>query len=315
MKNKNVVVIGGGTGTYTVLSGLKKYPVNLTAIVSMADDGGSTKLLREEFGILPPGSVRPALIALSNAPQTLAELFNFRFHRGSLNGHNFGNLFITALTEHFGSFEKALEEAGKILKIQGQVIPSTLQRVRLVAELENGKIVQGETNVDVPKHDGTLRIKKIWLQPPGKANPRAVRALKEAHLIVVGPGDVFSSILPNFLVQGMKGSFQRSKAKKVYVCNIMTKFGETTHFRAESFLNTMEKYIGEGVFDYIILNTKKPPVERVKKYEKEKAEFVEGNPKEFKGRDFTIIRKDFLRKTGFIRHDPDKLAKALISIF
>lgn len=314
MKNKNVVVIGGGTGTYTVLMGLKKYPVNLTAVVSMADDGGSTKLLREEFGILPPGSVRPALIALSRAPQTLAELFNFRFTKGSFNGHNFGNLFITALTEHFGSFERALEEAGAILNIQGHVIPSTLQSVRLVAKLENGTIVQGEANIDVPKHDGNLRIRLIWLEPKAKANPRAISAIKAADLIVIGPGDVFSSIVPNFLAQGLAGAIRKSKAKKLYVCNIMTKFGETTRFSAEDFLNAIEKYLGKNAVDYMLINTKRPSQDRVKKYEKEKAEFVEWNPEDFRGGKTRVITKDLLRTKGFIRHDPDKLAKVIISL-
>ncbi|TSC56682.1 MAG: putative gluconeoproteinis factor [Parcubacteria group bacterium Greene0714_21] len=322
-KQKNIVVIGGGTGTYTVLTGLKQYPVNLTAIVSMADGGGSTKILREEFGILPPGSVRPALIALSNASQTLAELFNFRFNKGSFNGHNFGNLFITALTEQFGSFEKALEEAGKILRIQGQVIPSTLENVRLIAELENGKIVRGETNIDVPKHDGNLRIQKIWLEPeakggtilyPPKANPKASSAIKAADLIVIGPGDLFSSIIPNFLAEGMSKALQQAHGKKAYVCNIMTKFGETTGFSAKDFLDTIEKYLGENSIDYILANKTKPSKERVKKYEKEKAEFVEGSLKEFAGRKVKVVRGDFLRKKGFIRHDANKLAKALISL-
>lgn len=314
MKNKNVVVIGGGTGTYTALSGLKKYPVNLTAIVSMADDGGSTKLLREEFGILPPGSVRPALIALSKAPQILAELFNFRFTKGSFNGHNFGNLFITALTEHFGSFERALEEVGTILGIQGHVVPSTLQSVRLAAKLENGKMVQGEANIDVPKHDGNLRIRLIWLEPKAKANPKAIAAIKAANLIVIGPGDLYSSIIPNFLVEGISKAMRQSKAKKIYVCNIMTKFGETAGFSARDFLAAIEKYLDRNTIDYILLNSAKPSKDRVKKYEKEKSEFVEGNPKEFEGRNLKIIRKDFLRKTGFIRHDQDKLAKAIISL-
>jgi uncharacterized cofD-like protein len=315
MKQKNIVVIGGGTGTYTVLTGLKKYPVNLTAIVSMADDGGSTKVLREEFGILPPGSVRPALVALAKTPQTLAQLFNFRFQKGTgLNGHNFGNLFLTALTQQFGNFEKALEEAGKILGIQGKVIPSTLQNIRLVAQLENGKIVRGEANIDVPKHDGRLRIHMLWLEPKATANPKAISAIKAADLIVIGPGDLFSSIIPNFLVQGIGEAVERSKAKKVYVCNIMTKFGETAGFLAKDFLDAIEQYLGKNSIDYILVNKTKPSRERVKKYEKEKAEFVRGYLKEFTGRKVKVVRGDFLRKKGFIRHDPDTLAKALFSL-
>lgn len=314
MKNKNVVVIGGGTGTYTVLSGLKKYPLNLTAVVSMADDGGSTKVLREEFGILPPGSVRPALIALSQAEQPLSALFNFRFGNGSFNGHNFGNLFITALTKQLGSFEEAIEMAGKILNIKGRVIPSTLSDVRLFAKLENGEIIKGEENIDVPKHDAALKIQRVWLEPESTGNPRALDAIKEADLIVIGPGDVFSSIIPNFLAKGVKEALKKSKAKKVYVCNIMTKFGETGGFTSLDFFNTIEQYLGKGVIDYILINKKKPSRVRVKKYETEKAQFVEHDPKDFKGNPVKVFQKDLIRSEGFIRHDPDTLAKAIISL-
>ena len=163
---KKIVVIGGGTGTYTALLGLKKYPVDLTAIVSMADDGGSTRVLREEFGVLPPGSVRPALVALSHAPQAISNLFEFRFPEGTsgLSGHSFGNLFLTALAKQLGSFEKAIEEAGKMLNIKGRVIPSTLENCRLMAELETGQVIEGETNIDIPKHDGNLKIQRVWLE-------------------------------------------------------------------------------------------------------------------------------------------------------
>ena len=314
MKRKNVVVIGGGTGTYAVLSGLKKSPVNLTAIVSMADDGGSTRILREEFGILPPGSVRPALVALSNAPETLSEIFNFRFAKGTFKGHNFGNLFITALTQQFGNFEKALSEAGKLLNIQGQVIPSTLQHIRLVAKLENGKLIEGETDIDVPKHDGRLKIQKIWLAPKAKANPKALSAIKEADLIVLGPGDLFSSVLPNLLVEGIPFAMKKSKAKKVFVCNIMTKFGETTGFSAEDFLTVLEKYLGKNVVDCFLVNKTRPSRARVRKYEKEKAEFVRYDKEKLQKRVKTVIAADLLRPRGFIRHDPGKIAKVLLSL-
>lgn len=314
MKRKNIVVIGGGTGTYTVLSGLKEYPVNLTAIVSMADDGGSTRVLREEFGMLPPGSVRPALVALSNAPETLSEIFNFRFAKGTFKGHNFGNLFITALTEQFGNFEKALQEAGKILNIQGEVIPSTMRHIRLMAELENGKLVQGEADIDVPKHDGRLKIQNVWLSPRAKANPKAVAALQEADLIVLGPGDLFSSVIPNLLVEGISSAIKKSRAKKVFVCNIMTKFGETTGFTAEDFLTTLEKYLGKNVIDCVVVNKTKPLKARVRKYEKEKAEFVRYDKAKLKKRVGNVVGADLLRQGGFIRHDSDKLAKVLFAL-
>ncbi len=307
--------MGGGTGTYTVLTGLKKYPVHLTAIVSMADDGGSTKILREEFGVLPPGSVRPAIVALSNAEQVLSDLFNFRFENGTgLNGHNFGNLLLTALTKQLGNFEKAIAAAGNILHIKGKVIPSTLQDCHLFAELENGTVIEGETNIDVPRHNGNLKIRRIWTEPTAKANPKALREIREADLIVIGPGDLYSSILPNILVKGMSEALRQAQGKKIYICNIMTKFGETTGFDAKDFVSTIEKYLGKGVLDCVLLNTRKPLASRITKYEKEKAAFVELHEEDLKGSSFKVIKKDVLRKRGLIRHDSEKLAQVLLSL-
>jgi len=311
-KTKNIVVIGGGTGTYTALLGLKKYPVNLTAIVSMADDGGSTKILREEFGVLPPGSVRPALVALSHAPQAISNLFQFRFAEGQgLNGHNFGNLFLTALTKQLGSFEKAIEEAGRILNIRGRVIPSTLENCRLMAQLENGEVVEGETNIDIPKHDGRLKIQKVWLEPVCRANPKALEALKETDVIVIGPGDLYTSLLPNFLVEGIREAVRQAPGEKVFVCNLMTKFGETNGFSAKDFVSTLEKYIGEGALTHIIVNTKRPSPERIRKYEEAHAHFVEYDKRELKEKKLRVIEEDVLRPMGLIRHNADVLARLI----
>jgi uncharacterized cofD-like protein len=315
-KEKKIVVIGGGTGTYTVLIGLKKYPVDLTAVVSMADDGGSTKVLREEFGVLPPGSVRPALIALSHAPQAIANLFQFRFQEGEngLSGHNFGNLFLTALTKQLGSFEKAIEEAGKILNIKGRVIPSTLDNCRLYAELQNGEVIQGETNIDVPKHDAKLKIKKVWLDPVCAVNPKAVEAINEADVIVIGPGDLYTSIVPNFLVEGMGEVLRQAQGKKVFVCNLMTKFGETNDFTAEDFVQALEEYIGEGTLSYIIVNDKKPSEERIQKYEEVHAHVVEYDKEKLKGKKLKVIEEDVLRPVGLIRHNSDTLASLICKL-
>lgn len=309
------MVIGGGTGTYTVLSGLKYFPVHLSAIVSMADDGGSTRILREEFGVLPPGSVRPAMVALSNAEKTLADLFSYRFEKGSgLNGHNFGNLFITALTAQLGSFEKAIQEAGRILHIKGEVIPSTLESCRLFAQLENGKIVEGETNIDVPKHDGNLKIVKLWLKPKCQANPLAIESIGKADMIVIGPGDLFTSILPNFLVQGIAQAIRKSRAKKIYICNVMTKYGETAGYSALDFIATIEQYLGPKVLQYVLVNTTRPSPERIQKYEKEKSEIVSLALQQLQKAHYTVLEGNFLRSRGLIRHDPMKLASALFSL-
>ena len=314
VKRKNIVVIGGGTGTFTVLSGFKKYPVNLSAVVSMADDGGSTKVLREEFGILPPGSVRPALVALSNSEKLVSDLFNYRFTEGSLKGHNLGNLLITALTRMSGSFEKAINLAGRLLNIKGKVIPSTLDNARLFVRLEDGEIIKGETNIDVPKHNGNLKIEDIWLEPICKSNPNAVKSILAADAIVIGPGDLFSSILPNLLVEGIPDAIRRSKAKKFYICNLMTKFGETTGFNGRDFVDVIEKYLGKNVLDFVIFNNRRPTKNRVKKYEKEKAIFVEYKKIDFQDKRFKIIEGNFLREKGFIRHDSDKLARQILNL-
>jgi uncharacterized cofD-like protein len=309
IKNKKVVVIGGGTGVYTVLSGLKRYPLDLAAVVSMADDGGSTGKLREEFGILPPGDVRRALVALSNADKHLSDLFNFRFDEGVLRGHNFGNLFITALERMEGDFQKAVNLAGKILGARGKVVPVTLDNVKLVARMENGEMVYGETNIDIPKHNGRLQIKEIFLKPSAKINPYAIDVLKSADVIIIGPGDLFTSLIPNLLVKGVKKAISSSKAKKIYIVNLMTKFGETNKFKASDFLSVLEKYLGKNVINSVIMNIEKPSLERLKKYAEEHAEIV--RPDIHPSKKLKVIKAELLRDKGFLRHDPDKLAKVI----
>ncbi len=311
---KRIVVIGGGTGVFTVLSGLKKYKnVELSAIVTMADDGGSAGMLREEFGILPPGDIRRAIIALSRSDnKMLSELFNFRFKNGKgLTGHNFGNLMITALEQITGDFGKAIHEAEKILQVEGKVIPVTLENAHLYAELVDGRVIKGETNIDIPKHDGRLRIKRAWLKPAVSINPRALRAIKEADGVVIGPGDLFTSIMPNLLVKGMKEALENTRAKKIYVVNIMTKFGETHGFTASEFIKTIISILGENVVDYAIINNRRPTLAQTKKYAEEKSMLVEWADLPKKP---VSILGDFLRTRSLIRHDPDKLAKVILSL-
>lgn len=314
MENKKIVVIGGGTGVFTVLSGLKKYPVDLSAIVTMADNGGSTRILREEFGILPPGDIRRALVALAQSEKLLASLFNYRFKEGGLAGHTFGNILIIALERIKGDFEKAIDEAGKILNIKGEVIPVTLQNTDLYALLEDGQIIEGEANIDVPEHNPHLRIKKVYLKPYVTANKRAQSAILKADLIVIGPGDLYTSIIPNLLVQKIPQAIRKSKAKKVYVCNLMTKLGETNNFTHSDFIKEIERYLGKNALDYVILNNKRPLLSRIAKYEKEGATFVKYNQEDFSQNKFQIIEGNFLRQKGFIRHDPQKLTKTLLQI-
>lgn len=307
---KRIVVIGGGTGVFTVLSGLKHYFDKLTAVVTMADDGGSTGILREEFGILPPGDIRRALIALSSSDnRILSELFNYRFKEGrGLSGHSFGNLMIAALERIKDSFEKAVCEAGKILSIKGKVLPVTLRATHLVAELEDGSIIKGETNIDVPNHDGRLKIKRVWLMPAAKINPRVQKVILGADAVIIGPGDLYTSIIPNLLVGGVKEALSKSKGTVIYFVNLMTKFGETNDFEASDFLKTIENYVGKGVIDYVAINKTKPVPMRVRPYIREKAEWVNVDLEKFDKKPVPIVA-DLMRSRGLIRHDSDKVAK------
>jgi len=310
-KRKKIVVIGGGTGVFTVLSGLRKYPVDLTAVVSMADDGGSTGVLREEFGILPPGDIRRALVALSHSDRILCDLFNYRFQEGGLRGHTFGNIMLTAFERMTGSFEEAVARAAQVLNVKGTVLPVTLDHVRLCAKLEDGTVVRGETNIDIPKHDGRLKIVQAWLEPAGLLNKKARAALLAADLIVIGPGDLYTSIVPNLLVKGMRSALKRSRAPKMYVVNVMTKWGETHGFSAMDFVNVVERYAGRRILDHIVVNTAKPSRQQMRFYEKEQSQFIEASSLPPKS---VSTLGDFLRGRGFVRHDPDRLARAIMAL-
>lgn len=322
-ERKKIVVIGGGTGTFTVLSGLKHYPVELTAIVTMADDGGSTGRLRDEFGVLPPGDLRQCLVALSEAGEVMRKLFNHRYEKGELAGHSFGNIFISTLEQVTGSLDRALDVAGKILKIHGRVIPVTLDKIALHAELKNGKVLRGESEFMEYQLVSKFGVKKIYLQPTGKANPKALEAIKGADLIVVGPGKLYTSVLPNFLVQGVAKAFAFSNAQKIYISNLMSQQGHTDNFFVSDYARVLEEAIGKhGIFDVVLYNTKKAPSGLLRKYADE-GEPVLCGPECAKGgwkligTDLLALgiaktaKKDFLRRT-LIRHDPDKLAKILM---
>ena len=317
VKNKKggkIVVIGGGTGVFNVLNSLRNDFDDLTAIVTMADDGGSTGILREEFGMLPPGDIRRALIALSGSDnKMLAELFSYRFEEGSgLTGHNFGNLLITALHRMTGDFEKAIREAGKILRIKGEVIPVTLQSSRLMAELESGQIIQGETNIDIPNHDGHLRIKRVWLKPAAEINPSARRAILDADLVIIGPGDLYTSIIPNLLVSGVGEALKKTKAKVAYFVNVMTKFGETHGFSASDFVHNLHLHLDGEILDFVVLNSNKPSAGRLRSYIKERAEFVEPDVKNMKiGKKTVPLAVDLIRSRGYVRHDPEKVLRVV----
>ncbi len=315
-RRKSIVVIGGGTGIFVVLSALKNCALDLKAIVSMADDGGSTGELRDQYGVLPPGDVRRALIALSDSSDILRKLFNYRFKSGRLGGHNFGNIFLTALEKITGDFGQAVDEAGRILKISGEVIPVTLDNVRLHARLADGKIIRGETNIDIPLDKARASIRKVWLKPRGRLNPRARRAIARADLMVIGPGDIYTSIIPNFLVTGIAAAIRKSKAKKAYIVNLMTKPGETDYFKAGDFVREIEKYLGREILDFVIFNNRRPAAAVLKQYAKTGAVMVDPTTIEArKSRYPKIVLSDVLDRGRFIRHSPGKkLARLILSL-
>ncbi len=325
-----IVVIGGGTGTYTVLTGLKKYPVDLSVVVSMMDDGGSNRVIRDEFGLLPTSDIRQCVVALSEEkPNDLVrKLFSYRFNSGTgITGMTFGNLFMAALTDIYGSQKLAIKNTCEFLDVAGNIIPVTYDKVHLVARYENGKQVLGQHDIDEPNEEtGQHRIVDLEVFPETRANTVAIKAIKEADLVVLGPGDFYTSILCNVVVPGIAQALRKSKAKVIFVMNLMTKFGQSNKFKASDFLNEMEKYLGGKVLDYVLVNISSNfPRGVLTRYKKEQAKPViddlperNGSPK--------VIRGEFISqsvyqkpesdklKRSLIRHDPDKLAKAIFSL-
>lgn len=306
-----VVAIGGGHGLATLLRGLKEYTYNLTAVVTVADSGGSSGRLRKEMGILPPGDLRNCLAALSNDEALLTHLFQYRFPDGNsgLNGHSLGNLLITALADITGSFEEAIVESGRVLAVRGRVLPSTLSQVDLVADVHlplvsRGVRIEGES--DIPS--SSWRVKRVHLQPNSPpAYPEAIKAILGADLIVIGPGSLYTSILPNLLVPEITEAIRSSKALKVYVCNIAAQVGETDHYSCEDHVCAIEEHVGKGLFHVVLANL--PP----NSPSEDGVEWVEvkGNRK----MEYLIIREKLYDDTHLARHQSELLAKSLISIY
>lgn len=326
-KKKKVVVVGGGTGTYTILRGLKRYAdkLDLSVVVTMADSGGSTGRLRDEFGQLPIGDARMALTALSadidEHDELLRELFLYRFNRGEgLVGHNFGNLLLTALTDILGSEVSAIETASKLLRVRGRVIPVTTENVHLKVVYDDGVEVVGEHEIDMPSADRhERRIKELSLYPEASLNQSAKEVLSEADLIILGPGDLYTGILANAVVSGFKETILSSRARLVYVANLMSRSGQTIGMDVVDYLNEIVKYVGRSP-ESVILNTTAYPPELLEKYRDEGNYPVEAGEVE----NYTkVVRGDFLMREkiktqagdvlerSLIRHDSDKLAKAI----
>jgi uncharacterized cofD-like protein len=250
---KNIVAIGGGTGLATLLRGLKKYPYNITAIVTMTDDGASTGRLRREAGMLPPGDIRKCIAALAKNESDILDLFNYRFKKGfGIAGHSMGNLFLTALTDTAGGFEEAIEKVSDILNIRGKVLPATLEDVYLGAEFIDGMRIMGQ--VKIAQYGYKMRIKDLFLNKEAPSNPRAVEAIQRADVILVGPGSLFTSILPNFLHPEIRDAFQKSQAQKIYIANVSTERGETDGFKLSDHVREVKKYAAET--DLVLANNR-----------------------------------------------------------
>ena len=313
-----VVVIGGGSGSSATLSGLKAHRVDLTAIVTAFDSGGSSGILRREFGFPPLGDLRQCLVALSEdgrGTDSLRWASEFRFDaESSLNGHSLGNLLLAALTAFRNDVEGAIEEMSRMLKIRGQVIPVSLGHADLCAELDDGTVLREESKIDLRGADNP-RIKRIFLSPVVPANPRAIAAIESADAIVMGPGDLYTSILPNLLVSGIPEAIRASSATKIYVCNLMTKRGETGGFRASDFLGEVTSYLGVNSLDWALMNNRPVPDEPRRRYFTEGAEPVEIDPsrvRKFTRHHMAVALTD--RESVKMRHDPERLAEALLSV-
>jgi uncharacterized cofD-like protein len=325
---KKIVTIGGGTGSFMLLSGLKKFPVSIAAIVSMVDDGGSTGVLRDELGVLPPGDVRQCLVALSDSPRMMRELMSYRFGGGKLKGHSFGNLLLSALEKMSGDFLKAVDLASRILNVKGEVVPVTSEDTDLFIRLKSGKVLKGEHEVNINHKIEKSGIAKYYLQPKAKANPKALKKIKEADLIVIGPGNHYCSVLPNFAVEGIGAEIAASKAKIIYNCNLVNKRGHTENFSLDDYVDSVNQMLGKKRIDFVAYNIQKPSKKLIENYRKKGENLVAFDKFARKKRSYKIVQADLLSSKipvyskndaissvrSFIRHDSDKLARVVMAI-
>jgi uncharacterized cofD-like protein len=310
-RGPHIVAIGGGHGLSTLLRGLKTFSYNITAVVTVADDGGSSGRLRQTQGIPPPGDIRNCLAALSNDEALMSQLFQYRFSDGNpeLDGHPFGNLFISALSEITGSFEEAVVESGRVLAVQGQVLPATLHDVRLVADIQlpqsNGEVqIKGESTI--PKFPGD--VQRVWLEPSNPAAyPLVIQAILASDLIVIGPGSLFTSILPNLLVPDIVAAIRASRALKLYICNVATQPGETEGYSCEKHIEVLNAHVRESIFDIIVVNNR---------YEgtlSARTDWVKSDPEN--EAEYPIYRADLIDIFQPWRHDSMKLAKVIMDLY
>lgn len=314
-----IVAIGGGTGLSSLLRGLKQLTTNITAVVTVMDDGGSSGWLRHELNILPPGDIRNCLIALAEDESRISRLFNHRFQGGTLQGHSLGNLVIAGLQEMTGNFDQAIEEMSTLLNTRGQVLPATLEHAELVAELHDGRVVQGESKI--PKAGGQIR--KIWLSRASVlAYPKVLEEIRHADLIILGPGSLFTSVIPNLLVSGVREAIERSSARKFYIMNLMTQPGETDNFTARDHLRALSDYLDIRVLDIVIINKQPVPEELLAQYAQEGSVPVTDDLSEPNEWDIKIVRASLLEivplprwpsvtQAPTVKHNPKELARVI----
>ena len=320
-----VVAIGGGTGLSVVLRGLKHYlsvgaspsrPAakisRLTAVVTVTDEGGSSGRLRREFRILPPGDIRNCMVALAEDEKLLTQLFNYRFSSGrGLRGHSFGNLFLAALTHLTSDFAKAVRVSSEVLAIRGEIFPSTLSDVRLKAEQSNGNMIYGESRITRTR----LPIKRVYLVPDRcRPLPETLAALKEADLIAIGPGSLYTSLTPNLLVRGIPEEIAHSKARKVYICNLMTQPGESRGFSAADHVRALHEHAGRKLFDFVILNRQPVSSSLRKRYAADRSEPVLNDLDKVRALGVTPVLANLLVEDHVVRHDPPRLARLLLGL-
>ncbi len=309
-RGPKIVAIGGGTGLSTILRGLKRYSANITAIVTVADDGGSSGRLREQMGVLPPGDIRNCLAALADEEKLLTELFQYRFQAGDgLNGHSFGNLFLTAMSEVTGDLERAIAASSKVLAVRGKVFPATLSDVRLQAEMTDGRVIVGESNIS--KAEG--QIKQVTCIPKyPEALPAAIKAIKEADLIIIGPGSLYTSVIPNLLVPDIRNAVAKSQSPRLYICNIMTEHGETDGYSVSDHIKAIDAVAPEKLFDAVLVHRQPPSAESLMRYAKENSHpvFVDREEIARIGRRIVLANViDENEEKGYVRHDPHRVAR------
>lgn len=312
-KKPKVVVIGGGSGISVVLRGLKYLPIELTAIVSVADDGGSSGALRKEFNSPPPGDLRNVLIALSDVEPIIEEVFQYRFkEESSIGAHPLGNLLIMAMNEITGNIGDAVDRLRKLFNIKAKILPATLEKVFLYAETESGRIIEGESNIPFAEE----KIKKVFYKEEREAPKENLKVLEEADLIVFGIGSLYTSLIPNLLLKGIKESLKKTKGKIVYVCNAMQQPGETEGYDALAHIEAICEVIGKGVIDEVVVDTREIPQDILERYKKQNSDRVIVDKAKIKAKGIKVKDRDILEidSKGLVRHHPYKLAATLYSL-